>query len=86
MFVGTSQQTKSSFLCDLCASVVKVNHFIFCLIIFKMREMVFHKVEEDWVWKENRYTDESIKLGQFDLKAINWAQMKIMAYSLLYLN
>ena len=51
-----------------------------------MREKFFHKVEEDWVWKENRYTDESIKLGQFDLKAINWAQMKIMAYSLLYLN
>ena len=40
-------------------------------------------MEEDWEWKENGYTDESIKLGEIDLKAVNSAQMKIMAYSLL---
>jgi len=46
-------------------------------------EKFFHKVEKDWECKEDGYTDYGIKLGQFDLKAINSVQMKIMAYSLL---
>src|SRR4030066_2335372 len=33
LFVGTSRQTKHHFLCDLCASAVKLNNFVLCLII-----------------------------------------------------
>jgi hypothetical protein len=51
--------------------------------IFKAMEKFFHKVEKNWECKENEYTDEGIKLGQYDSKAVNSAQMKIMAYSLL---
>jgi len=34
LFVGISRQTKKLSLCALCVSVVKVNNFVLCLIIW----------------------------------------------------